>query len=146
MPRKATPSWRRSRSTRPTARSPEWGTRRRAFIITGDSRSDTWDLLGVRGCWLKLGEPTIEAVRQALLADEARIAYDPPETPLERLVEVRIKSSLTGDDPLIITFNPGFNVFIGGRGSGKSAVLEYLRFGLGPNPTQPRHGPRHGRA
>jgi chromosome segregation protein len=108
----------------------EWGTRRRAFIITGDSRSDTWDMLGVRGCWIKLGEPTIEAVRQALLADEARIAYEPPETPLERVVEVRIKSSLTSDDPFVITFNPGFNAFIGGRGSGKSAVLEYLRFGL----------------
>jgi chromosome segregation protein len=108
----------------------EWGTRRRAFIITGDSRSDTWDLLGVRGCWIKLGEPTIEAVRQALLADEARITYEPPETPLERVVEVRIKSSLTSDDPFVITFNPGFNAFIGGRGSGKSAVLEYLRFGL----------------
>jgi hypothetical protein len=108
----------------------EWGTRRRAFIITGDSRSDTWDLLGVRGCWIKLGEPTIEAVRQALLADEARIAYEPPETPLERVVKIRIKSSLTSDDPFVITFNPGFNAFIGGRGSGKSAVLEYLRFGL----------------
>jgi ABC-type multidrug transport system ATPase subunit len=108
----------------------EWGTRRRAFIITGDSRSDTWDMLGVRGCWIKLGEPTIEAVRQALLADEARIAYETPETPLERVVEVRIKSSLTSDDPFVITFNPGFNAFIGGRGSGKSAVLEYLRFGL----------------
>jgi chromosome segregation protein len=108
----------------------EWGARRRAVLVTGDSRSDTWDLLGVRGCWIKLGEPTLEAVRQALLADEARIAYEPPETPLERVVEVRIKSSLTGDDPLVITFNPGFNAFIGGRGSGKSAVLEYLRFGL----------------
>jgi AAA domain, putative AbiEii toxin, Type IV TA system/AAA domain len=108
----------------------EWGTRRRAFIVTGDSRSDTWDRLGVRGCWIKLGEPTIEAVRQALLADEARIAYSPPETPLERVVEIRIKSSLTGDDPFVISFNHGFNAFIGGRGSGKSAVLEYLRFGL----------------
>jgi chromosome segregation protein len=108
----------------------EWGTRRRAIVVTGDSRTDTWDLLGVRGCWIKLGEPTIEAVRQALLGDEARIAYEPPETAFERLVEVRIKSSLTGDAPLAIAFNPGFNAFIGGRGSGKSAVLEYLRFGL----------------
>jgi chromosome segregation protein len=69
---------------------PEWGTRRHAFIVTGDSRSDTFDFLGVRGCWLKLGEPTIEAVRQALLADEARIAYQAPETPLERIAEIRL--------------------------------------------------------
>jgi hypothetical protein len=108
----------------------EWGSRRRAFIITGDSRSDAFHFLGARGCWLKLGEPTIEAVRQALLADEARIAYQAPETPLERIAEIRLKSTLTGDDPLVVTFNPGFNAVIGGRGSGKTALLQYLRFGL----------------
>jgi energy-coupling factor transporter ATP-binding protein EcfA2 len=108
----------------------EWGGRRHAFVVTGDNRSDTFDLLGAHGCWLKLGEPTIEAVRQALLADEARIAYQAPETPLERIAEIRLKSTLTGDDPLVVTFNPGFNAVIGGRGSGKSALLEYLRFGL----------------
>ena len=108
----------------------EWGTRRRAIVVTGDSRSDTFDYLGVKNCWFKLGEPTVEAVRQALLADEARIAYQLPETPLERVAELRIKSTLTGADPFIVTFNPGFNALIGGRGSGKSAVLQYLRFGL----------------
>lgn len=44
---------------------------------------------------------------------------------------VEIKSKLTGPDPVHISFNDGFNAFIGGRGSGKSAILEYLRFGLG---------------
>jgi chromosome segregation protein len=101
----------------------EWGERRRAMVVTGDSRSDTWDRLGLHDCYIKLGEPTIEAVRQALLADETRIAYSRPDIPTERIVEVRIKSTLTGDDPLIITFNPGFNSFIGGRGSGKSALI-----------------------
>jgi chromosome segregation ATPase len=38
-------------------------------------------------------------------------------------------STLTGE--LKFTFNEGFNALIGGRGSGKSALLEYIRFGLG---------------
>lgn len=109
---------------------PEWGTRRKAIVVTGDNRNGTWERLGKNGCWIKLGERTIEAVRQALLADEARIAYDPPEIPLERIVEIIIQSTLTGPNPISITFNAGFNALIGGRGSGKSALLEYLRFGL----------------
>lgn len=108
----------------------EWGDRRRAILVTGDSRSETFERLGHHKCWIKLGENSLEALRQALLADEARIAYDEPEEPLERVVELTVKSSLTGDNPMSITFNPGFNAIIGGRGSGKSAILEYLRFGL----------------
>lgn len=72
----------------------------------------------------------MEAIRQAVLADQARIAYERPALPSHRLVELRIDSTLTGPDFRLL-LNDGFNAVIGGRGSGKSAVLEYLRFGLG---------------
>jgi chromosome segregation protein len=52
----------------------DWGTRRRAIIATGDNKMPTWDRLGTHECWIKLGDETIEALRQALLADEARIS------------------------------------------------------------------------
>ncbi|WP_354100335.1 MULTISPECIES: TrlF family AAA-like ATPase [unclassified Bradyrhizobium] len=110
---------------------PDWGKRRRAILATGDNRNADWSRLGVHNCWIKLGEHSIEAFRQALLADEARIAFEPPTSPTEHLVELRVKSTLTGPAPVRITFNDGFNAIIGGRGSGKSALLEYLRFGLG---------------
>ena len=109
----------------------DWGKRRRAIVATGDNRSADWSRLGVHDCWIKLGEHSIEAFRQALLADEARIAFENPIFPTEYLVELRVKSSLTGTAPVAVVFNNGFNAFIGGRGSGKSAFLEYLRFGLG---------------
>ncbi|BBO04468.1 hypothetical protein SG09_38180 [Bradyrhizobium ottawaense] len=109
----------------------DWGKRRRALIATGDNRNATWSRLGVHDCWIKLGEHSIEAFRQALLADEARIAFERPTSPTEYLVELRVKSSLTGPAAVRVTFNDGFNAIIGGRGSGKSALLEYLRFGLG---------------
>ena len=108
-----------------------WGGRRRAFIATGDNRNSAWERLGTHECWIKLGENTIEAIRQALLADEARVCYVAPAIPSERIVALTVLSSLTGPEPMTISLNDGFNAIIGGRGSGKSALLEYLRFGLG---------------
>jgi chromosome segregation protein len=109
----------------------DWGRRRRAVLATGDNRFADWSRLGKHDCWIKLGEHSVEALRQALLADEARIVHELPASPAERLVELHVKSSLTGPAPVAISFNDGFNAIIGGRGSGKSAFLEYLRFGLG---------------
>lgn len=109
----------------------EWGRRRRAILATGDNRNAGWDRLGVHDCWVRLGEPTIEALRQAFLADEARIVYVSPQLPVNRVVRIDVQSTITGPPPLSILVNDGFTALIGGRGSGKSAVLEFLRFGLG---------------
>ncbi|WBL82266.1 AAA family ATPase [Bradyrhizobium xenonodulans] len=109
----------------------EWGKRRRAFIATGDNRKANWERLGFHDCWIKLGEASIEGIRQALLADEARIAYATPSAPIDKIVELKVMSSLTGQNEFSVSFNEGFNAIIGGRGAGKSALLEYLRFGLG---------------
>jgi len=109
----------------------EWGKRRRAVLATGDNRKADWSRLGVHDCWIKLGEYSAEAVRQALLADEARIIFEAPACPPERLVLLRVKSTLTGPLVFSVAFNDGFTAIIGGRGSGKSVLLEYLRFGLG---------------
>lgn len=108
----------------------EWGGRRRGILPTGDNRNQDFAKLGVNECWVRLGEPTVEAIRQAVLADSARIAYERPALPAQRILELRVNSTLTGPD-FALTMNDGFNALIGGRGSGKSAILEYLRFGLG---------------
>jgi predicted ATPase len=107
----------------------EWGDRRRGILPTGDNRSQNFEKLGKNPCWIKLGEPTTEAIRQALLADEARVRYEPPVYAAQRITAMTALSTLTGE--LKLTFNEGFNALIGGRGSGKSALLEYIRFGLG---------------
>lgn len=112
-------------------RTEEWGRRRRAILATGDNRNASWERLGVHDCWARLGEPTVEALRQAFLADGARITHVPPQLPANRVVKIEIRSSITGPDTLVILVNEGFTALIGGRGSGKSAVLEFLRFGLG---------------
>lgn len=64
---------------------PEWGLRRRGIIPTGDNRHQDFRNLGKHECWIRLGEPTAEAIRQAVLADSARIAYEPPTLPSHRI-------------------------------------------------------------
>lgn len=91
----------------------EWGERRRGILPTGDNRMPTFEHLGHNPCWIKLGEPTTEAIRQALLADESRVRYEAPIYPAQRLTGIRVSSSLTGD--LSLSFNAGFNAFIGGE-------------------------------
>lgn len=112
-------------------KSPEWGSRKLAIIPTGDNRRADWERLGRHECWVRTGEHTLEALRQAFLAAEARICHARPAVPSERIIEMEVMSTLTGEMPLRVTFNEGFNALIGGRGSGKSAMLEYLAFGLG---------------
>ena len=104
----------------------EWGDRRRAIVATGDNRRADWGRLGAHPCWIKLGETSLEGLRQAFLADEARLTHSVPQHPSESVLGIEVLSTLTGDDPVTVTFNSGFNALIGGRGSGKSAFLEYL--------------------
>jgi ABC-type cobalamin/Fe3+-siderophores transport system ATPase subunit len=108
----------------------EWGSRRRGVLPTGDNRNQDFAKLGANDCWIRLGEPTVEAIRRAVLADSARIAYERPALPAQRILELLVNSTLTGPGFALI-LNDGFTSLIGGRGSGKSAILEYLRFGLG---------------
>lgn len=112
-------------------KSLEWGSRRLAVISTGDNRRADWERLGRHECWVRTGEHSLEALRQAFLAEQARICHSRPAVPSERVIEMEVMSTLTGEVPLRVTFNEGFNALIGGRGSGKSAMLEYLAFGLG---------------
>ena len=108
----------------------EWGDRRRAIVLTGDNKRQDFERMGAHPTWMRLGETTVEGIRQAFLADEARITFDEPGQPAERIVEMTVLSTLNGPEPIALVFNEGFNAIIGGRGSGKSSMLEYLRFGL----------------
>jgi chromosome segregation protein len=86
----------------------------------------------VRRTYLKLSTlDDLRAIRLAL-RDNAVLVHvgEPPSMDYTRLVRLTIEGSgfLGGLD---ITFSPELNVLIGGRGVGKSAVLETLRFTLG---------------
>lgn len=79
--------------------------------------------------WIKWKEPTAEALRQAFLAKESRISLIEPDIPQVYIEKIDVTNSvfLSKFD---LDFNPQLNSIIGGRGSGKSTILEYLRWVL----------------
>jgi chromosome segregation protein len=112
-----------------SGRDKNWGDRSIYPLPTSDSREDKFAALGSNHTWIKLAEPTAEAIRQAFLAHESRIRLAPPTYASARIT----KFSLRGAYPMAdmdLGLNPELNSVIGGRGSGKSTLLEYLAFGL----------------
>jgi chromosome segregation protein len=106
---------------------PNRGNKRIALIQTSDARS--LDKLGSNATWIKWATPTAEALRQACLAQESRVAHREPAVPGISITRLRVSNSrFLG--PIDVEFNSQCNALIGGRGTGKSTCLEYIRWGL----------------
>lgn len=85
-------------------------------------------------CWIKMSGVSIEGLRQAFLDPTSRIrlASDPvPEVHSEFLAMSWEGGFLDG---AAIRFNENLNVLIGGRGTGKSTIVESVRYVLGMEP------------
>lgn len=91
--------------------------------------------IGTRFTYIKMDEnPTLEGLRQAFLLPSHRIVNDfNSSSTITEKPEFWIKSititdtSLTGKEPFKVNFNPQLNTIIGGRGSGKSSILRFIR-------------------
>jgi chromosome segregation protein len=110
-----------------------WGHKRIACIQTSDNRREDHADLGAHSSWIKWAAPTAEALRQACLAQESRIADSEPSLPLIVITSISVQNSAFLG-PLELAFNPQYNALIGGRGTGKSTILEYLRWALCDQP------------
>ncbi|WP_454114867.1 TrlF family AAA-like ATPase [Microbacterium lacticum] len=107
-----------------------WGDRAIALFQTSDSRTSDFAQLGSTATWVKWSRPTAEALRQASLARESRISQVEPAVPnvwISRVVVSQSKFMGRLDSRL----NPQYTALIGGRGTGKSSVLDYIRWALG---------------
>ncbi|MAW79352.1 MAG: hypothetical protein CMI63_03885 [Parvularcula sp.] len=107
-----------------------WSLREIYPLPTSDCRSVDYAALGQNNTWIKLAEPTAEAIRQAFLGHRSRICIVQPQTPSLSVSELAIEGS-TILQATILPLSPELNSAIGGRGSGKSSLFEYLSFGLG---------------
>ncbi|WP_187429847.1 hypothetical protein ROLI_010730 [Roseobacter fucihabitans] len=78
--------------------------------------------------FLKMTNVSIEGLRQAFLDGESRIMLNSDDTPPEftKIVAVAWDGGLL--DGQYVALNSGLNVMIGGRGAGKSTIVESLRF------------------
>lgn len=115
-------------------KDPAWGSRRIAVFATSDTREHDFARLGAGASWVKWAEPTAEAIRQACLAQESRISDVEPSLPTTWISRVVVsQSKFLGR--LDLALNPQYTALIGGRGTGKSTVLDYVRWTLCDQPT-----------
>ncbi|MBN2381144.1 hypothetical protein JXM67_15200 [candidate division WOR-3 bacterium] len=92
---------------------------------------------------VKLGTPNLEGMRLALLDAGTKVLFP-------HQIEKRSYSQLLGArweggflDGLEIHFNPGFNSLIGGRGTGKTTIIETIRYALDELPKTDRNRESH---
>ncbi len=88
-------------------------------------------------CWIKMQEVSIDGLRQAFLDPGSRIRLNPKEgkfAPDEHMEIVTVGWEGGFLDGVTVNLNPNLNVLIGGRGAGKSTVVESIRSALGLDP------------
>lgn len=106
-----------------------WGFKSMAVIQTSDHRAESTIWQNSIATWIKWAKPTAEALRQACLAKESRISLREPEIPDIFIEKVDVTASAFMGK-FILDLNPQLNSIIGGRGTGKSTILEYIRWAL----------------
>lgn len=79
--------------------------------------------------YLKLGEFSFDAVKFALLNHINRVSTEPPQTKHSYIKNIHFEGegTLGGQS---VSFSPELNTLIGIRGSGKSSLLEAIRYAL----------------
>jgi len=96
-----------------------------ACIRSSDSHS--LDEIGQRFTFIKMGNPSFEGLRQALGDYESRIQLQREEIPsYPRIIGMKIEGGFL--DNQVIHFNESLNCLIGGKGTGKSTILEFIRY------------------
>ena len=85
-------------------------------------------------CFIKMSTVSVEALRQAFLDPQSRIRLnsDPPPEPHAEFLAVTWEGGFLGDTS--VHFNGNLNVLVGGRGTGKSTMIESMRYALGLDP------------
>lgn len=105
--------------------------RKIAYVEGSDNAHGGIEAIGNgRVTYLKIGDFNFEAIKYALTDLEYRVSpKDKPEIKNAFIKSVEFESGLL--DTAKIDFSPELNTLIGIRGSGKSSILEIIRYTLG---------------
>lgn len=90
---------------------------------SGFSRAGSWTRI-------KMSEPTIDGLRQAFLAADSRVHLSSQALDNDSVEIAAIAWDGGFLDGQAIRLNNGLNVLVGGRGAGKSLVIESLRYAM----------------
>ena len=85
------------------------------------------------GMWVKMANPSITSLRQLTFEPELRVSRNEPNAPTHgRIVGFTTTQGIYTDERF--RFSPNLNVLLGGRGAGKSAAIDLLRFAFEEEP------------
>jgi energy-coupling factor transporter ATP-binding protein EcfA2 len=102
------------------------------------SDAHSLDQIGRRFTWIKMTRPDLEGLRLALedgplsVREGNDIGSDPNRHAAQLIESIQVQEAryMGRGQPLEVAFNPWLNAIIGGRGTGKSSLLEFLRIAL----------------
>lgn len=110
----------------------------RGQTLVSFSDAHSVDQIGRRFTWVKMTRPNLEGLRLALqdgplsVIREADAAGDPNEHGSFAIESIHVANAkyMGRPESLEVRFNPWLNAIIGGRGTGKSTLVEFLRIAL----------------
>lgn len=106
-----------------------------AIVNANDANSPEDLALPRSSCLIKMSKPSVEALRQAFLDPDSRIRLHSTPDPEDHTEFLAMAWESGGFiEGTKLRFNENLNVLIGGRGAGKSTVIESLRYVLGLTP------------
>lgn len=96
--------------------------------VEGSDRKKIDDIGKGKKCFLKLGAFTFGATQFALVDHENRLCAEPPKISHSHIRDIAFTGGIL--DGKRLSLSPELNTLIGIRGSGKSAILELVRYAL----------------
>jgi len=100
---------------------------------TIDDDSDDERKIGTRFSYLKMQNPTFENLKKVLREPKLRvIRRNPPVNPSQRILGVYVSGGYFEGE--LFAFHPNLNVLIGGRGAGKSTLVNLIQFAFNDLP------------
>ena len=97
-------------------------------LVEGSDPKKIDDIGRGESSYIKIGDFNFEAVKYALQSKEIRVSKEPLQPQNARIVSVSFEGGKLNDKRLF--FSPSMNNLIGIRGSGKSSIIEAIRYGL----------------
>ena len=111
------------------------GERQAVAVVNAKDVTQPQDLRDLSAsCWIKMSQVNIDGLRQAFLDPVSRIRLNSDPEPEEHAELCTLAWQGGFLDGVTIHFNPNLNVLVGGRGAGKSTVIESLRYVLDLDP------------
>ena len=100
------------------------------FTYGSDSHDAAYDN---EGMWVKMAAPTITSLRQITFEPDLRVSRTEPHAHTHgRIVGFTTTHGIYAGESF--RFSPNLNVLLGGRGAGKSAAIDLLRFAFEAEP------------